>query len=78
MLVLGRDLKPGMRMARVNANLDTVYVEIGQVLQLKGRAAYKIYSADWLEGSRPIAADPARKHLAPFILLARKKLEIQD
>lgn len=65
-------------MARVTSSLDVVYVEIGAVHRIPTTTAYKVYSADWLRDAHSIAFDPRRKHLAPFILAARKRLEIEE
>jgi hypothetical protein len=79
-IIAARDLHAGQRINRINADLEPELVEVGEVtaVQRNGRTvAYKVYPKAWLEDSGRIAADSRLKHLAPFTVTVRDRVEAE-
>jgi len=87
-LVSPKDLTPGTKIARINVDIEIVSVEVGKVVPIKRKTggqnspervvAYKIYPQAWLDDSGPIASDASQRHLFPFLVTTRNKVEVLD
>jgi hypothetical protein len=79
--VLPRDLEPGMKVERLNSDIEIVFVEVGRVSPIKvgGRIkAYRVTSQAWLDNPTGIQGDRSRRHLAPFVLQPTSRIEVQS
>lgn len=87
-LISPKDLTPGTKIARINRDIEIVPVEVGKVVPIKRKTggqnspeqvvAYKIYPQAWLDDSGPIASDASQRHLSPFVVTTRDKVEVLD
>lgn len=75
------DLKPGMKYARLNSDLEVEFIEIGKVIPIKRdnrTVAYTVYSARWLSDEQSaISSTRTLRYLAPFIVRTSDRLEVE-
>lgn len=80
-LVRVQDLEPGMKVERINVDLDFVFVPVTRVVAQKvnGRTkSYRVYLDDGIPEDRPWLRNTMDSSLKPFVLRPTDKIAVLE